>query len=180
MCGPTPTSTTPSRILVDGAFFNAGQSCCAVERIYVDESISRQFIDGFVALTEKYLLGDPLDASTTLGPVVSLRAARRVREQVAEATDQGARALIDARRFPRSTPESLYVAPQVLVDVTHEMRVMTEETFGPAVGIEVVANDDEAIERMNDSPYGLTASVWTRDARPPLRSANASRPGPSS
>jgi acyl-CoA reductase-like NAD-dependent aldehyde dehydrogenase len=157
--------------LVDGAFFNAGQSCCAIERIYVDARISGQFIDGFVALTEKYLLGDPLEGSTTLGPVVRQSAARRVREQVAEAIGLGARALVDERRFPRSeprsdpgsNPESLYLAPQVLVDVTHDMRLMTEETFGPAVGIEVVANDGEAIERMNDSCYGLTASIWTRD-----------------
>jgi acyl-CoA reductase-like NAD-dependent aldehyde dehydrogenase len=151
--------------LVDGAFFNAGQSCCAVERIYVEAPISRQFVDGFVALTEKYLLGDPLDASTTLGPVVTESAACRVREQIAEAIGLGAKALIDERRFPRSGPESLYVAPQVLVDVSHDMRLMTEETFGPAVGIQVVASDDEAVERMNDSAYGLTASVWTRDPK---------------
>src|SRR6202041_2175214 len=114
-----------------GAFFNAGQSRCAVERIYVDPRIRRQFVDGFVALTEQYRLGDPLDGSTTLGPVVSQSAARRVREQVAEAIGRGAKALVDERRFPRaepgsddprSAPESLYLAPQVLVDVTHDMR----------------------------------------------------------
>ncbi len=147
--------------LVDGAFFNAGQSCCAVERIYVDARVSKRFIDGFVALTEKYVLGDPLEASTTLGPVVRESAARKVREQVAEATARGARQLTDERRFPRAEPESLYLAPQVLVDVTHDMRLMTEETFGPAVGIQVVTGDDEAVARMNDSAYGLTASVWT-------------------
>jgi acyl-CoA reductase-like NAD-dependent aldehyde dehydrogenase len=153
--------------LVDGAFFNAGQSCCAVERIYVDATISKRFIDGFVALTEKYVLGDPLDPTTTLGPVVRPIAARKVREQIVEATSLGARALVDGKRFPRSEhwaePESLYLAPQVLIDVTHDMRLMTEETFGPAVGIQVVENDAEAVERMNDSAYGLTASVWTRD-----------------
>jgi acyl-CoA reductase-like NAD-dependent aldehyde dehydrogenase len=151
--------------LVDGAFFNAGQSCCAVERIYVDARISAPFIDGFVALTEKYLLGDPLDPATNLGPVVRESAARKVREQIAEARAKGARSLIDEARFPRSREGTPYVAPSVLVDVNHDMQLMTEETFGPAVGIQVVSGDTEALRLMNDSRYGLTASVWSKDER---------------
>jgi acyl-CoA reductase-like NAD-dependent aldehyde dehydrogenase len=149
--------------LVDGAFFNSGQSCCAVERIYVDARIQKPFIDGFVALTEKYLLGDPLDRATTLGPVVRESAARKVREQIAEAVAKGGRALVDESRFGRSKEGTPFLAPQVLVEVTHAMRLMSEETFGPAVGIQVVAGDDEALRLMNDSRYGLTASVWTKD-----------------
>jgi acyl-CoA reductase-like NAD-dependent aldehyde dehydrogenase len=151
--------------LVDGAFFNAGQSCCAVERIYVDAPIQRSFVDGFVALAEKYLLDDPRERSTTLGPVVGANAARRVREQIGDAKAKGARALVDESRFPRAKGETVYLAPQVLVDVTHDMRLMTEETFGPAVGIQAVVGDEEALRRMNDSHYGLTASVWTRDEK---------------
>jgi acyl-CoA reductase-like NAD-dependent aldehyde dehydrogenase len=151
--------------LVDGAFFNAGQSCCAVERIYVDARIQRTFVDGFVALAEKYLLDDPRVPSTTLGPVVGESAARRVREQIGDAKAKGARALVDESRFPRAKGANVYLAPQVLVDVTHDMRLMTEETFGPAVGIQSVVDDEEALRRMNDSHYGLTASVWTRDER---------------
>jgi acyl-CoA reductase-like NAD-dependent aldehyde dehydrogenase len=149
--------------LVDGAFFNAGQSCCAVERIYVDASLFQPFVDGFTALTEKYLLGDPRDAKTTLGPLVSEVAARRVRDQIADARARGARALIDERRFPKSADGTAYLAPQVLVGVSHDMPLMTEETFGPAVGIQAVSGDEEALRQMNDSRYGLTASIWTSD-----------------
>jgi acyl-CoA reductase-like NAD-dependent aldehyde dehydrogenase len=149
--------------LVDGVFFNAGQSCCAVERIYVDERLYRTFVDGFVALTTKYVLGDPRDRGTTLGPLVREAAAHRVREQIAEAKAKGARPLIDEGRFTRAKEGTPYVAPQVLVEVTHEMRLMTEETFGPAVGIQAVKGDEAAIRLMNDSRYGLTASVWTKD-----------------
>jgi acyl-CoA reductase-like NAD-dependent aldehyde dehydrogenase len=149
--------------LVDGAFFNSGQSCCAVERIYVDERLYRPFVDGFVALTEKYVLGDPRTRGTTLGPVVREAAARHVREQVADAKAKGARTLIDESRFAHAKDGTPYVAPQVLVDVAHDMRLMTEETFGPAVGIQAVDGDEEALRLMNDSHYGLTASVWTKD-----------------
>jgi acyl-CoA reductase-like NAD-dependent aldehyde dehydrogenase len=149
--------------LVDGAFFNAGQSCCAVERIYVDTSLFESFVDGFIALTEKYSLGDPVDARTTLGPLVNEGAARRVRDQIADATARGARTLIDERRFPKSADGTAYLAPQVLVDVSHDMPLMTEETFGPAVGIQAVSNDEQALRLMNDSRYGLTASIWTGD-----------------
>jgi acyl-CoA reductase-like NAD-dependent aldehyde dehydrogenase len=149
--------------LVDGSFFNSGQSCCGVERIYVHADVYRRFVDGFVALTNQYRLGNPLERSTTLGPMVRTNAAQAVRAQTAEAVAAGARPLIDAARFDADRPGSAYLAPQVLVDVNHGMRVMTEESFGPVVGIMKVDSDAEALTLMNDSPYGLTASIWTRD-----------------
>jgi acyl-CoA reductase-like NAD-dependent aldehyde dehydrogenase len=151
--------------LVDGAYFNAGQSCCAIERIYVHQDVYREFVDAFVELTRQYRLGSPLEAETTLGPMVRTAAADFVRDQVREAQQQGARALIDPRDFPAARDGTAYVAPQVLVDVDHSMRVMTEETFGPVAGLMAVRDDDQAIRLMNDSRYGLTASIWTQDAR---------------
>ncbi|MCU4161080.1 aldehyde dehydrogenase family protein [Acidiphilium sp. AL] len=149
--------------LVDGAFFNSGQSCCAIERIYVDAAIHDAFVERFAALTRQYRLGNPLDAETTLGPLVDARAADFVRGQIAEATARGARALIDEKAFAASVPGTPYLAPQVLIGVDHEMDVMRRESFGPVVGIMKVASDREALALMNDSPYGLTASLWTQD-----------------
>ncbi len=149
--------------LVDGSFFNSGQSCCAVERIYVDQKIYPVFVERFAELTRQYVLGNPLDEATTLGPLVTPGAAFFVRGQIAEALAQGATALIDATSFPADVPGSAYLAPQVLVDVTHQMSVMRDESFGPVVGIMPVASDDEAIALMNDSPFGLSASLWTQD-----------------
>jgi acyl-CoA reductase-like NAD-dependent aldehyde dehydrogenase len=150
--------------LVDGAYFNAGQSCCAVERIYVHRDIYPAFVDAFVALTRQYRLGNPLLRDTTLGPMVRAGAATFVREQIGDAIQRGARSLVDPEEFPADEEGTPYVAPQVLVDVDHRMRLMTEETFGPVVGIMKVGNDDEAVALMNDSRYGLTASIWTGDA----------------
>ena len=150
--------------LVDGAFFNSGQSCCGIERIYVHVDVHDEFVERFAALVRDYVLGDPLDARTTLGPMVRPAAAEFVRSQTAEAVSAGARALIDPKIFPADVKGAAYLAPQVLIEVDHGMRIMTEESFGPVVGIMKVASDDEAIALMNDSDYGLTASVWTSDA----------------
>ena len=149
--------------LVDGAFFNSGQSCCGIQRIYVQRSVYARFVEQAVALTRQYVLGNPLDAATTLGPVVRAAAADAVRNTIAEATGKGAKCLIDARQFKLDTPGSAYVAPQILVDVNHGMQVMSDECFGPVVGIMPVDSDDEALRLMNDSPYGLTAALFTQD-----------------
>ncbi|HEX3500973.1 MAG TPA: aldehyde dehydrogenase family protein [Stellaceae bacterium] len=149
--------------LVDGAYFNSGQSCCGIERIYVHGALYDRFVAGFADLTRKYLLGDPLDPTTTLGPMVRAAAADFVRGQIAEAIGKGAKALIDPAAFKASKEGTPYLAPQVLVGVDHSMRVMSEESFGPVIGIMKVASDDEAVRLMNDSQYGLTAAVWTAD-----------------
>jgi acyl-CoA reductase-like NAD-dependent aldehyde dehydrogenase len=130
----------------------------------VQRPLYDRFVEAFVAKVMEYRLGDPLDPTTTLGPMARARGAAFVREQCAEAVAMGARALIDARAFPADRPGTAYLAPQVLVDVTHGMRVMSEESFGPVVGIMPVTDDAEAVVRMNDSRYGLTASLWTSDA----------------
>jgi acyl-CoA reductase-like NAD-dependent aldehyde dehydrogenase len=155
--------------LVDGAFFNSGQSCCGIERIYVHRDLYPRFVDAFVALTKQYVLGDPLQENTTLGPMVRGAAADLVRDQIAEATAKGAKALIAAGDFPQHDRGSPYLAPQVLVDVDHQMRVMREESFGPVIGIMPVASDEEAVARMNDSQYGLTAAIWTTDEAAAIR-----------
>ncbi len=149
--------------LVDGAFFNSGQSCCGIERIYVHESVYDQFVEGYLELTKAYKLGNPLDPETTLGPVAKRSGADLVRQHIEQAVNAGARAMIDESLFPTAKKDSNYLAPQVLLDVDHSMDVMYEESFGPVVGIMKVKNDTEAIELMNDSPYGLTASIWTED-----------------
>jgi acyl-CoA reductase-like NAD-dependent aldehyde dehydrogenase len=149
--------------VVDGAYFNSGQCCCGIERVYVHADVYDKFIDGFVSLTKQYVLDDPLDQNTTLGPMAQPRLANTVRDHIGEALHKGARALIDAKAFTRDRDGSTYVAPQALVNVDHSMKVMMDETFGPVVGIMKVKDDDEAIRLMNDSPYGLTASIWTRD-----------------
>jgi acyl-CoA reductase-like NAD-dependent aldehyde dehydrogenase len=148
---------------VDGAFFNSGQSCCGLERIYVHEAVYDAFLDGFLTLTNNYQLGRSDDPETTLGPLVRASAANFVRQQIAEAVTQGAVAHINPKDFPMDKIGTPYMAPQVLSLVDHSMRVMTEESFGPVVGIMKVANDDEAIKLMNDSDLGLTAAIYTQD-----------------
>lgn len=149
--------------LVDGAFYNSGQCCCGIERIYVHESLYDRFVDSFVALTGKYVLGNPLDDATTLGPMAQGRFAELIRRQTAEAVAKGAKAHLDPAAFPANREGTPYLAPQVLTGVDHSMSVMRDESFGPVVGIMKVRDDDEALKLMNDSVYGLTASIWTAD-----------------
>ncbi len=146
--------------VVDGAFYNAGQSCCGIERIYVARSIYDRFVDAAVALVKQYRMGDPEDPATTMGPLAHRKGAALVEQHVAEARAAGARVLTGGTPWRE---RGYFCEPTVLTDVNHGMKVMREETFGPVVGIMPVRDDAEAVRLMNDSPYGLTASVWTRD-----------------
>lgn len=148
--------------LIDGAMFNSGQCCCGIERIYVHESLFDEFVAKAVDIVNGYKLGDPRDPETTMGPMAHVRFADEVRSQTADAVAAGAKAHINPADFPRDG--GAYLMPQILTNVTHEMRVMREESFGPVVGIMSVKDDDEAVALMNDSEFGLTASVWTQDA----------------
>jgi acyl-CoA reductase-like NAD-dependent aldehyde dehydrogenase len=150
--------------IVDGAYFNSGQSCCGLQRIYVHDSIYERFTRGCVELIRQYRLGDPLDPETTLGPLVRTAAADAVRAQVRAAVDAGARPAIAEGDFPRSQPGTPYLAPQLLLDAPAGSAVMREEIFGPVAGVMRVRSDAEAVTHMNDSAFGLTAAVWTADA----------------
>jgi acyl-CoA reductase-like NAD-dependent aldehyde dehydrogenase len=149
-------------VLMDGAMYNSGQCCCGIERIYVAQSRFDEFVERACEWTNRLKLGNPLDRETTLGPMASPRFAENARAQIAEAVRDGARTRIDPSNFPQDDGKA-YLMPQVLTGVNHQMRVMREETFGPVVGIMPVKDDGEAIALMNDSPYGLTASLWTSD-----------------
>jgi len=157
--------------LMDGATYNSGQCCCGIERIYVHESLYDAFVEKSVDWVSNYKLGNPLDPETTLGPMANKRFAKVVREQIADAVSKGAKALVDPKLFP-ADDGGAYIMPQVLVNVDHSMAFMKDETFGPAVGIMKVKSDAQALELMNDSPYGLTASLWTQD---PERAARIGR-----
>lgn len=149
-------------VLMDGAMYNAGQCCCGIERIYVAEKLFDGFVEKAVTWANALKLGNPFDTETTLGPMANVRFAKTVREQTAEAVTNGAKPLIERQNFP-ADDGGAYLMPQILVNVDHSMRVMTEESFGPVVGIMSVKDDAEALRLMNDSPYGLTASLWTND-----------------
>ena len=146
--------------LIDGAMFNSGQCCCGIERIYVHESVYDAFLAKAVEIVKGYKLGNPMDAETTIGPMANVRFAKEVREQITEALEMGAVAHIET--FAEDDGGA-YLTPQILTNVTHEMRVMRDESFGPVVGIMKVSSDEEAIQLMNDSEFGLTASLWTKD-----------------
>jgi len=148
---------------IDGAFFNSGQSCCGIERIYVHRDIYDEFVEQAVSLVNKYKLGRSDDPETSLGPVVKASAADFVRDQIRDALAQGAKAHINASDFPLDKLGSAYLAPQLLTEVDHSMRIMTEESFGPVIGIMKVDDDKQAITLMNDSEFGLTASVFSGD-----------------
>jgi len=148
--------------LVDGSFYNSGQCCCGIERIYVHADRYDQFVEGFVQNARGWTLGNPLDPDTMVGPMAQGRLADVVREQTTEALRKGAKAHLNWKH-DLDEESSPYLAPEILTDVNHQMAVMREESFGPVVGIMKVADDEEAITLMNDSPYGLTASIWTQD-----------------
>jgi acyl-CoA reductase-like NAD-dependent aldehyde dehydrogenase len=147
--------------VVEGACANAGQSCCAVERAYVHESLYAAFLERATLVLQAYRLGDALEETTTLGPLVDRAALAKVEEHVADALARGARLLCGGRR--RAALPGWFYEPTLLADVPAEALVMREETFGPVLPVRAVRDDDEALAAMNDSRYGLTASVWTRD-----------------
>lgn len=150
--------------LVDGAIFNSGQSCCSVERVYVDEKIHDEFVSAVQDVLKGYRLGDPFDKDTHIGPVVSKRSAEAIQAHIKDALAKGATdATPENATFKDPPADGNYVAPTLLTNVTHDMDVMTEETFGPVIPVMKVKNDVEAIKLMNDSQFGLTASIWTKD-----------------
>jgi len=153
--------------LMDGAMYNSGQCCCGIERIYVTAGLYDAFVEKAVAIASAYTLGNPLDPETTLGPMAHRRFADEVRAQRDEAIAAGAVPMVDPALFPEDDGGT-YLAPQILTNVTHEMRVMRDESFGPIVGIMKVDDDEQAVALMNDSEFGLTASLWTSD---PARAA---------
>jgi acyl-CoA reductase-like NAD-dependent aldehyde dehydrogenase len=147
--------------VMDGVFYNAGQSCCAVERIYVHNSLFDEFVDGAIEFMNNLKVGDPMDDSADLGPMAQKSGIKTVENQLKDATNKGAKILTHPGPIPDGEN---YIVPAILTNVDHDMEIMMEETFGPIVGIMAVKSDEEAIQLMNDSPYGLTASVWTNDS----------------
>ena len=148
---------------VVGAFYNSGQSCSGVQRVYVHTSVYKEFIERALAAANQYVLGNPLDQKTTLGPLARLGSAQSVRGMIGEALGLGAYPLVNLQNFPLDRDGSAYMAPQILTNVNHGMRIMQEECFGPVFGVMPVASDDEAIQLMNDSRFGLCASVFSHD-----------------
>jgi acyl-CoA reductase-like NAD-dependent aldehyde dehydrogenase len=150
--------------VVDGAFYNSGQSCCAIKRVLVHRSLHARFVEAAAELVKKYVVGDPLEDGTTLGPVVSEAAAKRVRAHVADALASGGRRVVDPASFQLPTKSPCYLAPELIDDASPRSLLMVEETFGPALGVTTFDSDDAAVDLVNDQVYGLTASLWTKDA----------------
>jgi acyl-CoA reductase-like NAD-dependent aldehyde dehydrogenase len=152
--------------IVDGAVFNSGQSCCSLERVYVDEKVHDEFVEKVQAVLKNYKLGDPFDKSTHLGPVVSKRSKEAIEAHIKDALDKGAKDATPENESFKSPPaDGNFVKPTLLTGVDHTMTVMTEETFGPVIPVMKVKSDEEAIKLMNDSEFGLTASIWTKDTK---------------
>jgi acyl-CoA reductase-like NAD-dependent aldehyde dehydrogenase len=151
---------TAAESLADGAMYNTGQSCCSVERIYVHEQIHDAFVEHFVQTVRGFRRGDPMSEDTYIGAITRAPQLKVLDHQVADAQRQGAELLLGGRIG--QGPGNWY-EPTVLVDVDHDMEIMREESFGPVIGIQKVGGDEEAIRLMNDTRYGLTAGVYTRD-----------------
>ncbi|KAK1766943.1 Aldehyde/histidinol dehydrogenase [Phialemonium atrogriseum] len=150
--------------IVDGAVFNSGQSCCSIERVYVDEKIHDEFVEAVRDVLKGYRLGDPLDKATHLGPVVSKRSKEAIEAHIKDALDKGAKdATPENETFSNRYTKGNFVAPSLLTGVDHSMAVMKDETFGPVIPVMKVKSDEEAIGLMNDSEFGLTASIWSKD-----------------
>jgi acyl-CoA reductase-like NAD-dependent aldehyde dehydrogenase len=150
--------------IVDGSVFNSGQSCCAVERVYVHESVYEEFVEKVKGVLKGYKVGDPFDKNTNLGPVISKRAKETIESHIADAVEKGAKDdTPENESFVDMPAVGNFVKPTLLTGVSHEMTVMTEETFGPVIAVMKVKDDKEAIKCMNDSEFGLTASIWTKD-----------------
>lgn len=145
---------------VEGVVYNNGQSCCAVERIYVHEKIYKEFVDEYLAQLKTLKTGDPLDKNTDLGPISRKEQLAFLQDQINDAVSKGAKLVAGGKSVHG---KGYYFEPSVLVDVNHSMKVMMEESFGPIVGIQKVKDDEEAAKLMMDTPYGLTAAVYSSD-----------------
>jgi acyl-CoA reductase-like NAD-dependent aldehyde dehydrogenase len=159
VCADAPLPAVAAAV-ADGAFYNAGQSCCAVERVYVERGAFEQFVDAFVAAVRAFRVGDPLDEQTYIGPLARRAQLDVLAAQVADATAKGARVLCGGSRLDGA---GNFFAPTVLIDVDHSMAVMRDESFGPLIGIAAVDGDEAAVAAMQDTEYGLTAGVYTPD-----------------
>ncbi|KAM0431878.1 hypothetical protein ACHAPT_005131 [Fusarium lateritium] len=150
--------------IVDGAIFNSGQSCCSLERVYVDEKIHDEFVEAVQKVLKSYKLGDPFSKETQIGPVISERSKKTAEDHIKDAITNGAKdATPENDTFNNPPPKGNFVKPTLLTGVNHSMRVMTEESFAPIIPVMKVKDDQEAVKLLNDSEFGLTASIWTKD-----------------
>jgi acyl-CoA reductase-like NAD-dependent aldehyde dehydrogenase len=152
--------TAVAAAALEGVVYNNGQSCCAVERIYVQEGVYDAFVDAYTRQAKALTVGDPMDAKTEVGPLTRPGQMEFLLGQIADAVKKGAKVLAGGRRVER---KGYFIEPTVLVDVDHRMRLMTEESFGPVVGIQRVKDDAEAVALMADTEYGLTAAVYSKE-----------------